>query len=113
MNYTAIVDCMVLFYRDQAQHMADLLAILQDQVQELQMELRSVQHSFDRVEEYALDQERRCEALHQIINGFIEHTTENMRDDVMDTLYDVARSLNIDLDEVIDLSDVEEFRDII
>lgn len=63
---------------------------------------------YDRLEDWAIGQEARADALHDVIANFIERAGPGVRRDLLAEFNEVADDLDLDIDEVIDLvSDTE------
>lgn len=84
----------------------------------LAREHAALRRQYDALEDYATEQEMRANALHDVIDGYIERSATSVRRDLMAEFEHVARVNNIDLEniiadiptqpEVIDLTSDEE-----
>ena len=117
-HYQAIVDCMVLHYKEGLENLEERMKKLEADNRVLAREHAALRRQYDALEDYATEQEMRANALHDVIDGYIERSATSVRRDLLMEFEHVARVRNIDLEniiadiptqpEVIDLTSDEE-----
>ena len=107
-NYQALVDIMVTHYREKYERLDVLTKILESNYKELRKDYRHLQSAYDRLEEWGNDQEQRANALHDVLDNYIERSGAGVRSDLLESFHEIARNLDIDLEELIELPIDEE-----
>lgn len=100
--YQALVDVMVTFYREQYERLQQHYDVLKRVYRECRHELYQLRTAYERLEDYANEQEQRANALHDVIDLFINRHGRNVRRDLLDSFNEVAHELDIELDEFSD-----------
>jgi Lhr-like helicase len=119
----AITLALVEYYKRDLESAIHRLELEERRAMKLAQEVKLLTRQYHALEDFAQEQEQRADALAQVINGFIENTTNEVRRDLMDEFNAVARELDIDLDvwdqdlesdEVLmeDITGLDEFFDV-
>lgn len=108
-GYSALVDCMVTHYKEKYERMENLLKAVQENYRSLRQDYNSLTNSYQRLETWAEEQEQRANALHDVINSFIDRNGPVVRRDLLESFNEVADDLDIDLDQILDNDSEEEF----
>ena len=95
----AILQPIVTFYRESLEKVERKYESLRAAYEELLLERRHLMQSYERLEDYATEQDARLNALRDVIDRFIDQATVNTRRDLLDEFNAVAREHNIDFDE--------------
>jgi hypothetical protein len=96
----AVLQPIVTFYRESLERIEERYTHLMSAYEELLMERRNLQRAFERLEDYATEQEARYAALQDVLERFVFHSTRNVRRDLLDEFNAVAREQAIDFDEM-------------
>ncbi|MCG0276766.1 MAG: hypothetical protein L5655_11565 [Thermosediminibacteraceae bacterium] len=117
-QYQALVDVMVQHYKDGLEALEKRMIELEAANKLMAREQATLRRQYDALEDYATEQEMRANALHDVIDGYIERSVSTVRRDLLAEFEHVARVNNIDLEniigdiptqpEVIDLTSDEE-----
>lgn len=102
---------MVTHYRQQMERLEHHISALRACYTSLKTDYAFLQISFERMENYAAEQEARADALHQVIDGFINRSDAYARRDLMDEFNAVAEELQIPLEQVIADWEIETLLD--
>lgn len=94
----ALTQGLIGVLRDQIQRLESRIDLYEQHVNAYRQERQSLQRAFERVEDYAVHQEQRANALHDLVNHMIDHGSYNTRSDVEDAVIHVSREHDIDLD---------------
>ena len=65
---------------------------------QLKVEQARMNRQYEELERWAVAQEARADALHEVIHGFIDNSTTNVRRDLLEEFNRVAEELDVDLD---------------
>jgi len=103
----ALVDCMVTHYREKYERLERLMIALQENYRGLREDYHHLKANYERLENWANDQEQRADALHDVIDRYINRSGPGIRRDLLDAFNEVANELDIDIDEIVNTSDVE------
>ena len=103
MNYQALVDVMVTHYKEKYERFERLMTALQNNYRVLREDNERLRRAYDVLEDWAIAQEQRANALHSVIDTFIDRNGENVRRDLMEAFNEVATDLDVNLDLDIDL----------
>ena len=74
------------------------VAALELENERLNYEKNSLSRQYERLEEYADEQEAKANAIHDVVDEMINRSGEGVRRDLLDSFNEVARDLGIDLD---------------
>lgn len=107
--YQALVDCMVTHYREKYERLTHLMEVIQNNYRSLRQDYVHLKNSYARLEDWANDQEQRADALHDVIDRFINRNGPRVRRDLLESFNEVAADLDIDLDEILAQSDDDDF----
>lgn len=94
----ALVDCMVTFYREKVERLENLLEVIQANYRSLREDYIHLKANYERLEDWAHEQEQRADALHDVIDSFINRSGTTVRRDLLDSFNEVANDLDVDLD---------------
>lgn len=100
--YQAIVDSMVTFYREHYERIERHYEVLKRVYRQCRQELYQLRSQYEQLEEYANEQEQRANALHDVIDLYINRNGRNVRRDLLDSFNEVANDLGIELDDFSD-----------
>lgn len=101
---------MVTHYREKYERLEHLMEILQTNYRSLREDYEHLKNNYARLEDWANDQEQRADALHDVMDRFINRHGAGVRRDLLDTFNEVATDLDIDLEDVfIDSDNDSEF----
>jgi len=99
-RWSALIDPMMTFYREQYERVCREYEVLRRVYRECKHELYNLRNQYERLEEYATEQEERAAALHSVIDHFISRNGRNVRRDLLDSFNEVANELGIELEEL-------------
>lgn len=100
--WASLVDPFVTFYRENYERLADQYNVLKSVYRETCAELYQLRNQYERLEEYAQEQEQRANALHDIMDHYINHHGRNVRRDLLDSFNEVATQLGVELEDFSD-----------
>ena len=103
----ALVDCFVTFYRENYERLSRQYDVLKSVYRECRQELYQLRNQYERLEEYAEEQEQRANALHSIMDHYINNHGRTVRRDLLDSFNEVANQLGVELEEFSDDVDSE------
>ena len=104
----AITQCLIEYFKRDLEAAVKRLEAAERENRKLRQDYINLQRSYDGLEEWANDQEARADAMRDIINGFIDNSTNTVRRELLQEFNRVANELDIDLD----ISDDEETIDL-
>lgn len=102
----ALVDCMVTHYREKYERLEHLMNALQANYKSLREDYIHLKSNYERLEDWANEQEQRADALHSVVDSFINRSGPGVRRDLLDSFNEVADELGVDIDEIL-ISDDE------
>jgi len=94
----ALVDCMVTFYKEKYERLENLFEALKVNYKSLRQDNLNLRRQYEELERYAEEQESRANALHDVIDGYINRSGPGIRRDLMEAFNEVANNLDIDID---------------
>lgn len=95
----ALVDPMVTFYREQYERLSNQYNVLKRVYRECRHELYNLRTQYEGLEDYANEQETRANALHDVIDTFINRNGRTVRRDLLDAFNEVATELGIEMED--------------
>lgn len=108
----ALLDPILTFYRQCLERLEERFDRLRVDYENLLMERRSLMRSYERLEEWGVEQESRLNALREVFDRVIAEATANTRAELLHAFTEVQRENEIELDnDLIDAleSDTESF----
>lgn len=99
---------MVTHYKEKYERLEFLIEVLQSNYRALREDYLSLKRSYDQLEEWANDQEQRANALHDVIDTFINRNGVGVRRDLLEAFNEVANDLEINIDDLLAYEE-EEF----
>ena len=99
----AILQPMLLWYKDQLDTSCELLELLGKQRQELTEENRELRQRLDHVHIQLAEAQYRADALHRVLDVMVDRQAGQVRRDLMDAFNEVADEIGVELE----MSDVE------